>query len=403
MKKDLFLFTSEFPFGNNETFVKNEILVLSEKFQNIYLVPNTKPKAPNKASLPSNVNVIELFEMKSSFKKKLSLMFLNSYFIITCLLNEVLKSRQKLLALKNLKNNFHLLVSLLFKAEMLKAKIQSNNCVFYTFWFSTDATLLSILSKKKIINGYFSRAHGFDLYEDNGKENYIPFRNFQLSLVNTVFCVSKVGMKYLADLYPQFSQKIKSSYLGVFDNGANIGPGDDEIVIVSCSNIVPVKRLNLIVDALKSVRINVKWVHFGSGYLKQKLDDEIALLPNNIKVEMRGQVENEEIINFYQNNSVSVLLNTSISEGLPVSMMESISFGIPIIATNVGGVSEIVNEQTGVLLDVNFQSKQLADLLNDFNNSKLNSVEFRKKIKQFYCDKFSAKVNYQEFASLLYN
>ena len=49
-------------------------------------------------------------------------------------------------------------------------------------------------------------------------------------------------------------------------------------------------------------------------------------------------------------NDFDLFVNMSLSEGIPVSIMEAISFGIPIIATNVGGNAEIVNDETGVLI-----------------------------------------------------
>ena len=50
------------------------------------------------------------------------------------------------------------------------------------------------------------------------------------------------------------------------------------------------------------------------------------------------------------------------TEGIPVSIMEAQSYGIPVIATNVGGTSEIVHDGiNGVLLSRNFDT---ADLLN---------------------------------------
>lgn len=58
-------------------------------------------------------------------------------------------------------------------------------------------------------------------------------------------------------------------------------------------------------------------------------------------------------------NDFDLFVNMSLSEGIPVSIMEAISFGIPIIATNVGGNAEIVNDETGVLIPVNIDQAAL--------------------------------------------
>ena len=73
-------------------------------------------------------------------------------------------------------------------------------------------------------------------------------------------------------------------------------------------------------------------------------------LEENISVKLLGKVNNNDILNFYSITPVNLFINLSESEGIPVSIMEAISFSIPIIATDVGGVSEIVTEETDCYL-----------------------------------------------------
>ncbi|NMC40567.1 MAG: glycosyltransferase, partial [Bacteroidales bacterium] len=56
-------------------------------------------------------------------------------------------------------------------------------------------------------------------------------------------------------------------------------------------------------------------------------------------------------------------INVSSSEGVPVSVMEALSFGIPVIATDAGGTSEIVNNTNGRLIPVDFDPKDLAAII----------------------------------------
>ncbi len=56
------------------------------------------------------------------------------------------------------------------------------------------------------------------------------------------------------------------------------------------------------------------------------------------RIVLRGGISNAEVFQFYRDNKVDLFVNASTSEGLPVSIMEAISFGIPSIATNVGGL-----------------------------------------------------------------
>ncbi len=393
----LYLFTSEFPYGN-EVFVENEIATLCERFRKVYIIP-ALASGPVNTSLPSNAELI-LLKGNYSKGKKLRVLLKNLLLILRILRHERRYSRQQEMAKKMRKQNFFLLLDVFLKAEELKPHIRYGQARFYSYWFSNEATLLSVLKKQGHITNYVSRAHGFDLYENNGKENYIPFRVFQLAHIDQVFCISKTGMNYLKALYPDYQHKITTDYLGVYDYGTNPFEGK-QLVVVSCANIVAVKRVHLLAQALKTVRVSVTWFHFGDGNLKSELEELAKSLPSGIRVKIMGKISHQKLMDFYKQQPVSVFVNTSISEGIPVSIMEAISFGIPVIATDVGGVSEIVNPETGLLLDSGFKPEELGQLLNEFSGSALNAPPFRQGVRSFFRSNFSAEHNYPAFVDKL--
>ena len=96
------------------------------------------------------------------------------------------------------------------------------------------------------------------------------------------------------------------------------------------------------------------------------------------------------------------LINTSSYEGIPVSMMEAMSFSIPVIGTDVGGVSEIVEHQkNGYLLPTNPEVKEIIEALTKLYY--LNEEEYlnlRRNAYQTWQNKFNAEANYSE---LIYN
>lgn len=81
--------------------------------------------------------------------------------------------------------------------------------------------------------------------------------------------------------------------------------------------------------------------------------------------------QNQQVYDYYKSNKVDVFVNVSYSEGLPVSLMEASSFGIPVIATDVGGSAEIIDKEqkNGFLLDKDFEigalQKKIELLLNE--------------------------------------
>jgi glycosyltransferase involved in cell wall biosynthesis len=105
---------------------------------------------------------------------------------------------------------------------------------------------------------------------------------------------------------------------------------------------------------------------------------------------------NDHVLDLYQRNFVDLFVSLSESEGLPVSMMEAASFGIPILACAVNGVPEIVTLQTGILVDRGAKPGVICAVL---EKTLLEPAFDRESIRLFCQQKFSAERNFTLFAN----
>jgi len=112
-----------------------------------------------------------------------------------------------------------------------------------------------------------------------------------------------------------------------------------------------------------------------------------------------GRISNNEILKVLNENNYDFHINLSESEGVPVSIMESFSFGIPVIATNVGGISEIVIDgYNGFLIDPNSTSSDVSQIINKFYALNLNEIKkLRNNAFLTWKKKFNADNNYKLF------
>lgn len=396
IKKDLFFFTQSYPYGNGEAFIKNELNYLSTFFENVYLFH--KSKSESKREVPSNVRLIYI-EPPTTKSKKYTFRK-NGFLFLSLVCNEALFSRQKKMFVRNLKYNLSHILNCIYYSNEIKTKIENqsiSNSYFYSYWFFDWNFSLSVLKSSGIIKKNYTRAHGFDLYENNGKPNYLPLRKFCLKHTDKVFTISHMGENYLKTIYPEFSNKIVCSYLGTKDFGINPTPMiSSPLHIVSCSNVNEVKRVHLIIEMLRHLTIPVKWTHIGDGALLQKIKENAVKLSNNVTTYFKGSLSQSEIFNFYKNEPIDVFINCSASEGIPVSIMEAISFGIPIIATNVGGTCEIVNEETGFLIENFFDTKGLANKITTFKKNE-NFTKLRNSSRTYWKEHFFSDTNYSLF------
>lgn len=279
--------------------------------------------------------------------------------------------------------------------------------IFYSYRFDYQPYVASLLKKSIPCRKLVARAHRYDLYEQFRKTDYIAMRPFLLDTLDEVILICDDGLHYLADKYPAYKDTLTISRLGTIDHGIrtteiNGGP----IRLVSCSTLSPVKRVHLIVEALAQITDQeVCWTHYGEGVLAQDIKSLCAKLPENIHWELRGFVDNPSLMKEYTNIPYHLFLNVSESEGVPVSIMEAMSFGIPCIATDVGGTSEILcHGENGILLPADFTSEELADHIRTV--AAMTDEEYQKyrtNARTFWQEHYSADKNYTAFVNRLKN
>lgn len=295
---------------------------------------------------------------------------------------------------------------------------QYDKITLYSYWLFANANVALYLKDYfyhecgytgKIV--LVSRAHRYDIYEEANKTNYLPFRSRLLNGIDRIFPCSADGTKYIQHKYPSMAAKVTTAYLGSRDYGRNTVIDRDGIFhIVSCSRVVKVKRLERLIDELSLLAPGrtVKWTHIGGGIngKKQYFDSVCRYAKNklhNIQYEFIGPLSNEDVYTYYKTNPVDVFVNCSYSEGLPVSLMEASGFGIPIIATDVGGAKEIIdNEKNGFLLDRDFSVGELAEIVNRmllFSVNERNAI--RNAARAIWEKRFNAEKNYDAFSALL--
>jgi glycosyltransferase involved in cell wall biosynthesis len=189
----------------------------------------------------------------------------------------------------------------------------------------------------------------------------------------------------------------------VLSNVSKLAPvNKDKLTIVSCSSLIPLKRVHLISEILKHISLPVDWFHFGTGEELQKIKNINTQLPPHINVKMMGYIENKKFIEYLENNVFSFFINVSENEGIPVSLMEAANCGIPLIGTSVCGIPEVVTQETGTLISLNFDPKEVAQFIEKTHLlGDIYKYENRVKIQNFCNNYFSAQKNHTQLAKFL--
>lgn len=403
MNKKLFLFTSDYPFGSAETFLETEIDYLSKGFDKVVIISQNSNSKQIRA-VPANCEVRRI---------NLSVSFIQKLISILGVFNPVfwreLKIIKTIYKQKLTTGILSTMLISLYRAKNVKKEVveivQENKAdaqlFFYSYWCDDAALGIALFREKNPRIKAICRLHGWDVYFEVSSQNYLPYRHFIAENLSAIYAISQKGQEYTKQKWKvPVPEKVKIARLGVSEQ-SSVQPKEHEFIVVSCSNVIPLKRVDLIVKALSELNnINLTWVHFGDGpQLEEVKRLAQQILPQTISVQFKGRVSNREVLKWYADNHPSLFINVSTSEGIPVSIMEAMSFGIPVIATNVGGSKEIVNAKNGVLLPANPTGMEIVEtLMLLIENNKLLREKSESALNMWKVN-YNAEKNYASFVN----
>ncbi len=346
------LFYVEYPYGCSEVFVEYEMHDFSESKKELTVFVLRKGDTEKKRFVPDGARII-FIENHSFWVLLMALVKMFSKSTLKEILH-VLKSRYPEGALRCMYRIYHYrTVAESFAAQHRKLYKKHEPNTFVSYWLNECAFALTELKKKYPHVKVSSRGHGYDVFEERC---YMPFRKEILSGLDKIFLINRASKAYFEKQYGAWldTSKIKISHLGV-TLPSRINPKDNSDVfrVVTCSSVIPLKRLDLMIDALSGItNKKIAWVHFGGGPLfnsiKQYAKEELT--QSSVTYCFKGQVALQEVHDYYANTPVHLFVNCSDTEGTPVSVMEAMAYGIPAVARNVGGNDEVVADTCGKLL-----------------------------------------------------
>lgn len=195
-------------------------------------------------------------------------------------------------------------------------------------------------------------------------------------------------------------QKISNKEILVIPNGIdmdrsnNLSPNFKESadtkkkIMIFVGNLRPEKGLSYLIEAMDYItrnNINIHLLLVGEGSQRENLEKLVDKLNINDKVTFSGKATTEEVTVYLKNSDVFVL--PSLHEGFPNVLLEAMASGLPIVATDVNGVNEIVEDRKNGFLVRPKNSKEIAEkillLLDDEDLRKNICKENRKKASKY--------------------
>ena len=393
-REKMILVTHGFPFGESErSFLSEEIKLIAEAYDLTVM-----PILDNTADRSLRYKTLSQFRVVPfTFDRKKEIMSTPRTLTDKAAVKEILSMLPDQKRAKKVSGFVNRSCVLGYALENI---IRTNGAdIIYTYWCAEE-TYAAIRQKRKYHDlKVISRLHGYDLFKERNPLGIQPMHKYIADNADLLVFVSDFGRNYFKETFPGKAKTIVS-YLGAKGFEKLSSERENSFVVVSCSSVIPLKRVEMIAQALKFIKSPaLHWIHIGDG----SEIENVRLAANGIKCEFLGQIPNDKIAEIYKQYSPDLFITASSSEGLPISIVEAFSCGIPAIATAAGGIPELVKDgDTGFIVPVDTDARRLAQTIEKYYSlDTAQRHKMRENAFEMYRDHFDARDNARRFISIL--
>lgn len=209
-------------------------------------------------------------------------------------------------------------------------------------------------------------------------------------LTDKVICVSsydqKIGLKY------GILNKEKSV---VVHNGVDVPEAfskeeKEKINIIFVGRLSKPKRQDIFLDSIsiltKDLKEKITVNIFGSGENEELLRQKSSRFGLQSLVKFNTSLSHESMLGEYKNADILVLVSDY--EAFPMVIIEAMSYGVPVVASSVGGIPEVVNNSNGILLQENTKER-LKDALVSLIENKAERLSMNENARKTVLDNFT--------------
>ena len=265
--------------------------------------------------------------------------------------------------------------------------------------------------------------HMEEWYNRNG--GFSRDSSSNMSVIDKTLVCNNNSEKILIEHFKREPKEVETVYIGV--DSEEYKPSEDEkikaeilekykinknnrFIISYICRISQQKRPHLlmqIIKKLKEQRNDFLFVIAGDGNMLNDIKKEARNLNLTENVVFIGNVKETKQI--YQISDLTI--NCSIKEGLALTAYESLSMGVPVISSDVGGQKELINEKVGAIVpcmqkeedifDFNYSNEEIQNYVDEINKILSNLQEYKSNCRQRILDGFTIENMVEKMTTIL--
>jgi glycosyltransferase involved in cell wall biosynthesis len=274
----------------------------------------------------------------------------------------------------------------------------------------TAAKLAKLYNKPFVLTQHNTFIDYNNIFDHVERLNDLTVGKQNLKAADRIIAISDATRDYVLRLGAKPS-KVKVIYNGVDlarfrpitgkreEMRKKLGIPQHAIVILTVRRLVYKNGIDTLIDAANiAVKKNPKIIFLvvGKGPDLESVKLQVAQLGIEPNFRLAGFVSDEELPSYYNVADLFVLPSKS-GEGLPLVALEAMACGLPVIATNVGGIREVLSEDYGKLVPPN-QPELFAKAALDFAAVDFSSR--KKELRAMMEEKFSWDANVERLVEI---
>ena len=267
------------------------------------------------------------------------------------------------------------------KAVWMARQMQNEQVTHIHCHYATHSALAAWIINQISGIPYGITVHAHDIFVDQT----MLYR--KLFDAKYIISISEYNKKFLVGHFGDWvSQKISIVHCGIYPDkyksSQNSFERSGQFKIISIGSLRPYKGFTYLLEAcqlIKQAGVNFKCYIIGGGELRRSLETKILDLNISDVVELMGPKNQAEIASLLPAADCyiqpSIITPSGKMEGIPVSLMEAMACCIPVIATNISGIPELVLDgETGWLIPPKSPNAILESVMQVYNQPQKASI-----------------------------
>lgn len=251
------------------------------------------------------------------------------------------------------------------------------------------------------VRGHFHAEHGRDVSDPNGtNKKYQWLRRLISPFVHRYIAVSDDLNQWLLQQVRLPKRKVQLIYNGI--NTERFNPSaakNDCFSFVHVARLSPIKDQATLIAAFallcQQSTLPCRLLLVGDGPLRQQLEQLAQTTGAGDRIEFLG--ERQDIAQLMQQSHVFVM--SSLAEGIPMTVLEAMACGLPVVATAVGGLPELIQPEQGRLVAA-ASAQALAGAMQQYLEQPALAVAHGQSARQRVCEQFSEPAMVSQYLSL---